>query len=64
MGLAGEAVVEVKVCIKISFGICSEDCFASGFFVKDCVRGGFEVSFWVIGEVKINFEVFVKVGQC
>ena len=60
MGLAGEAVVEVKVCIKIGFSICSEDCFASGFFVKDCVRGGFEVSFWV----KINCKVFVKMGQC
>ena len=31
MGLAGEAVVEVKVCIKIGSRICSEDCFASGF---------------------------------
>jgi hypothetical protein len=64
VGLAGEAVVVVKVCIKIGFRICSEDCFASGFFVKDCVWGCFEVSFWVIGEVKIGFEVFVKVCQC
>ena len=59
MGLGGEAVVRIGVCIKIGFSICAEDCLAGGFFVKDCVRGGFEVSFWV----KISFEVFVKMGQ-
>jgi hypothetical protein len=31
MGLAGKTIVEVKVCVKIGYRICSEDCFASGF---------------------------------
>ena len=66
MGLAGKAVVKVKVCVKIGSRICSEDCVTSWFqvFVEDCVGSCFEGSFWVIGEVKISFKVFVKVGQC
>ena len=59
MGLGCEAVVRVRVRIRIGFSIRAEDCLAGGFFVKDCVRGGFKVSFWV----KISFEVFVKMGQ-